>query len=240
MRRTFFWFLGLVLGSFFAGCGRSNSPQQTITVMVAPPAVSVALNQQQTFTATVSGTTNTAVTWSVAGGAANGAITSTGIYTAPSAVPASPQVTVTGGNTTTGTISTSGLYSAPHSVSNSLIPANGAPVTVQITAISTANPSNLGTATVTLTVPNQSAEGTPVNLGTSGSNAKDFATSGNKITCCGGTLGALVTRGGTQFILSADTCLRAAAQAQWVIPLLSLDWSTRAHARLREPQPWRT
>src|SRR5207245_9391595 len=79
----------------------------------------------------------------------------------------------TGGGTTAGTISSSGFYSAPRSISNSIIPANGAPVTVQVRAVSTANTSNSGTATVTLTVPNQRAESTPIELGTSGSNAKD-------------------------------------------------------------------
>jgi hypothetical protein len=41
-----------------------------------------------------------------------------------------------------------------------------------------------------------------VNLGTSGGNANDSSTSGNTITCCGGTLGSLVVRGGIQYILS--------------------------------------
>lgn len=114
---------------------------------------------------------------------------------------------VTGGSATTGAISSSGLYSAPHSISNSIIPANGAPVTVQIRAVSTANAANTGTATVTLKVPNQQAESTPIELGASGSNAKDSVTSAGRITCCGGTLGSLVTRGGTQYILSADHVL---------------------------------
>jgi hypothetical protein len=265
MRRVFLLLLGLSPVLLLNGCA-STSPQQPISVMVTPPAVSVPVGQSQTFIATVSGTSNTAVTWSISG---SGSITSTGVYTAPSTVPTPPQITVkatsqadstksgtavvtvtsasggtvavapaavtvevfttqqfsatingqtstavtwqvngvTGGNTTTGTISTSGLYSAPHSISNSIIPPNGAPVTVQIKAVSTANASNSGTATVTLQVPNQQTENSPVELGTSGSNAKDTITSGGKTTCCGGTLGALVTRGGTQYILSADHVL---------------------------------
>ena len=266
MRRMFLLLFGISPALLLASCASTNSQLQPITVTVLPQAVSVAAGQSQTFTATVAGTVNTAVAWSVVGG---GTITATGVYTAPSAVPNPPQVTVTatskadgtksgsatvtvtshsnstvavspvavsvevftaqqfsatingqastavtwqvngvaGGNTTTGTISSSGLYSAPHAISNSIIPANGAPVTVQIRAVSTANTSNTGTATVTLTAPNQSAESKPIDLGTSGSNVNDTATSGNNITCCGGTLGALVTRGGTQYILSADHVL---------------------------------
>ena len=63
-----------------------NAPP-VITVTVAPPAATLGVTQTQQFTATVTGTTNLAVTWSVDG--------------------------VTGGNATVGTISTTGLYTAP-------------------------------------------------------------------------------------------------------------------------------
>jgi hypothetical protein len=53
-----------------------------IAVVISPKTVDVSTTQQ--FTASVTGTTNLAVTWSVAGGNANGTITSTGLYTAPS------------------------------------------------------------------------------------------------------------------------------------------------------------
>lgn len=250
---------------FLGSCG-GGSTSQTVSIAIMPPSATVAVGQQRQFFATVTGTTNTAVSWSVAGA---GTITAAGVYTAPSSVPSPPQATVTatsqadtsksasatvtitsqasgpvavspaaatvevfttqqfsatingqpsaavtwqvngttGGNTITGTISTSGLYSAPHSISNSIIQPNGAPVTVQITAVSTANTANFGTATVTLMVPNQSAESIPVELGTSGSNAKDSITKGGTITCCGGTLGSVVVRGGTQYILSNDHVL---------------------------------
>lgn len=166
---------------------KSDSATVTVTsaasgpVTVSPLAVTVEVFTTQQFTATINGQTSTAVTWQVNG--------------------------VTGGNTITGTISTSGLYSAPHSISNSIIQPNGAPVTVQIRAVSTANASNFGSATITLQVPNQQAESMPIELGTSGSNAKDTITSGGKTTCCGGTLGSLVASGTTQYILSADHVL---------------------------------
>ena len=66
-----------------------------VSVSISPTSASVQTGTTQQFTATVTGTTNTAVTWQVNG--------------------------VTGGNSTVGTISTSGLYTAPSTVPN---PAN--------------------------------------------------------------------------------------------------------------------
>ena len=53
---------------------------EVVGVGVTPPQASLFTNRQQQFSALVTGTDNTAVNWSVAGG---GSITSTGIYTAP-------------------------------------------------------------------------------------------------------------------------------------------------------------
>src|SRR5215831_7852953 len=47
----------------------------------------------------------------------------------------------------------------------------------------------------------------PVKMGTTGGNSTDSTTSGSKITCCSGTLGSLVTRGGLFFILSNNHVL---------------------------------
>ncbi|QNI30913.1 hypothetical protein H7849_17585 [Alloacidobacterium dinghuense] len=68
----------------------------SISVAVSPTTAQVPAGGQQQFTATVSGTTNTAVTWSLTGcsGAACGSISNFGLYTAPATVPASPTVTV--------------------------------------------------------------------------------------------------------------------------------------------------
>lgn len=62
-----------------------------ISVNVSPASVTVAHGRTQGFTASVSGTTDTAVTWSVATG--QGSITSAGLYSAP--VNPSGQVTAT-------------------------------------------------------------------------------------------------------------------------------------------------
>jgi hypothetical protein len=70
-----------------------------IVVTVSPASVQLVVGQQQQFSATVTGTGNTAVTWSVWGagcsGAACGTITTKGLYTAPATVPSPPAVTVT-------------------------------------------------------------------------------------------------------------------------------------------------
>ena len=64
-----------------------TAPSSTVSVSISPTNPTVQASASQQFTATVSGTTNTAVNWLVNG--------------------------VTGGNSSTGTISSSGLYTAP-------------------------------------------------------------------------------------------------------------------------------
>jgi hypothetical protein len=72
----------------------------TVTVSISPSInVQVATGAPQTFTATVTGSTNQTVTWSVSGtgcsGSACGTITTGGVYTAPSTLPSPASVTVT-------------------------------------------------------------------------------------------------------------------------------------------------
>lgn len=69
-----------------------------MAVSVAPKTVNRFPGQQQQFTASVTGTTNTAVTWQVngatGGSASAGAIDANGMYTAPATVPSPASVTV--------------------------------------------------------------------------------------------------------------------------------------------------
>jgi len=69
-----------------------------VTVTVAPPSANVRADATQSFRATVTGSSNTSVTWQVngvAGGSAGtGTISSSGLYTAPATVPGSNTVTV--------------------------------------------------------------------------------------------------------------------------------------------------
>ena len=100
MRRTSLISL-LLLGALLqAGCsgitkGNSNtssSPTQTtsggISVSVLPSGASVRVGGSQTFTATVTGSSNTSVNWQVngvtEGATATGTITAAGLYTPPS------------------------------------------------------------------------------------------------------------------------------------------------------------
>ncbi len=57
--------------------------EHDVSVTVSPASVGLAGGDTQTFTASVSNATNTTVTWSVREGADGGAITPSGVYTAP-------------------------------------------------------------------------------------------------------------------------------------------------------------
>lgn len=91
--------LGLVV---LSGCdgGGGNSPPLPpgIAVSLSPAASTIKVDQSQQFTATVTGSSNTAVTWSVGGvgcaGAACGTVSNTGLYSAPAIVPVPPTVSV--------------------------------------------------------------------------------------------------------------------------------------------------
>ncbi|MBZ5526218.1 MAG: hypothetical protein LAP21_28705, partial [Acidobacteriia bacterium] len=78
--------------------GFSHSTSATISlvpvaVTVLPPTVSLTSNQTQQFTANVTGSTNTGVTWSLNPNV--GTISSAGLYTAPSSISTQQTVTVT-------------------------------------------------------------------------------------------------------------------------------------------------
>src|SRR5271155_576313 len=184
MRRLPIFLLSMAMVSVLAACSglpKGTVNNQNVTVTVGPATVTLGTFGKQTFTQTVTGTSSTAVTWQVNG--------------------------VTGGSVTTGTISTSGAYSAPHYISGSIIPTNNNPVTVTITAISQADSAASGTATITLVPQGQTAQTGAIELGTSGGNINASSVSGNTISCCGGTLGSLVVRNGTNYILSNNHVL---------------------------------
>jgi hypothetical protein len=180
------------------------------TVSLSPLGPSVFLSATLQFTATVTNSTNTAVTWQVngvtGGNSTTGTISASGLYTAPAALPTPSTVTVTavsaadsastasttvsiqalppvvtvspsnvsvpgnttqqftatvtntanhavtwevnnipGGNATVGIISQTGLYTGPSAIPN--------PATVTVSAVSAANTSSVGSASVTVTTP---------------------------------------------------------------------------------------
>src|SRR2546430_16404817 len=118
-----------------------------VSVAISPTTVTLATLATQAFTATVSGSTNTAVTWQVNG--------------------------VSGGNSAVGLVSTTvpgtsneALYLGPSAVPS--------PATVSVTAVSQADPTKSASATVTLQVPSRSGStffvsttGNDANAGTS-------------------------------------------------------------------------
>ena len=158
-------------------------PNQSISVSVSPASATVAPNGSALFTATVTGTTNTGVTWSASNSQGSN--------------PA-----------TVGSISSAGVYTAPATPPN--------PSTVNITATSVSDTSKSGAATAEILVHhiNQDFQSPPIKLGTSGGNATDKTTSNNKVFCCSGTLGALLSRGGNLFVLSNNHVLNKSDQGK--------------------------
>jgi hypothetical protein len=170
------WVAAALLAACSGGSssGQSGGSTSGIALTITPTSATVVVSQSTAFVATVTGSTNTAVTWEVNG--------------------------VTGGNSTLGTIA-SGVYTAPAAVPN--------PATITVTALAQANASATKSAAVLVVAsnPNQQAQSIPVKLGTSGGNANDSSTESNLIYCCGGTLGSLLQRNGTYYILSNNHVL---------------------------------
>ena len=97
-----------------ASATASVSVAQAIAVSVSPTTVAMPQKWQQQFAATVSGSSNTAVTWSVKQG--TGTITQSGLYTAPQAVE-TDVITATSQADSTKSASGSVTVVAPHTVS---------------------------------------------------------------------------------------------------------------------------
>src|SRR5436305_13509064 len=134
-----------------------------------------------------------------------------------------------GGTPSTGLISPNGLYTAPTTASST--------ISATVEAISTQNSSKIATATLKV-VPkanasiNRAIEPLPMELGTSGGNANDESAK----FCCSGTLGALVNRGGSNYILSANHVLARSGSGKQGDPIIQPGLtdvsctSSRAHA----------
>ena len=95
-RRTVYALLLAVLLflSILPGCGGGSAAP--ISVSVSPGTASLIAGATQQFTASVTGTSSTAVTWSVSGctGTGCGTIDTNGLYTAPSLIPSAATVNV--------------------------------------------------------------------------------------------------------------------------------------------------
>ncbi len=115
---------------------------------------------------------------------------------------------VPGGNSAVGTITVDGIYSAPATIP--------APPAAFILAVLRANRSKSDTATAIIVKPgtgqaNQARQQLPIKLGTSGGNTRDLGV--GTTSCCAGTLGSLVDRGGVKYILSNNHVLTRWEQA---------------------------
>ena len=84
----------------WSSCGsKKSTPSTGVSITISPTSVSVAGGATQQFMATVTGSTNTAVTWQVngatGGDAINGTIDTNGLYKAPNVLPNTTTITIT-------------------------------------------------------------------------------------------------------------------------------------------------
>ncbi len=133
-RTTTIVFIALLSeGAWTLGCGAAGSslsppppPPPAIEVIVKPTNGSVVLGGQATFVATVTNTTDTAVSWSVngvpGGNATLGTITPAGVYTAPADMPSPETVQVTATSHADSTKSATGTLAITSDITLSLTP----------------------------------------------------------------------------------------------------------------------
>lgn len=158
-RTLFLWCPALLLVASFLGCaglvgsGSAQLPPSTVSVTVAPSNTSVPLGEPQTFTATVSNTSNTAVTWSVngipGGNATVGTIDARGVYMAPQVLTASPSIFLTAtsvadpSKSATGSITITSLFSLVVVGPLSIPAGNTVAYTATVTPAADSNPSRV-------------------------------------------------------------------------------------------------
>lgn len=73
----------LLLGGCGSGGSQSGGGDQNVSITVTPSASNATVNATAHFSATVSGTSNSGVTWAVVEGAGAGSVSTAGLYTAP-------------------------------------------------------------------------------------------------------------------------------------------------------------
>jgi hypothetical protein len=186
----------ILLALAAAGCGgngssssSTNPPASNVSVTISPASSTVGYGSTQQFTATVSGATNTAVTWSVSSASSSsssqiGTISSSGLYTAPSATsvsaaPPAQAVTVAAGQTVSG--------------ADISVPPLNAVDSVTITATSQEDTSQSSSVTVTLT---------GVSILAIGQCMQDASNPGT-LSCSAGATGTEISQGGNVFLFVA-------------------------------------
>lgn len=138
-------FLSLLV--LLVACGGGK---KAVTITVSPTTASVYTTQNEQFAATVSNATSSAVNWQVdgiaGGNSAVGTIDSTGLYTAPAALPVPATVTITaiavGDTTKTAVATVTLLQGANLAITPSNVTLNaGAQQTFTVTSTGVASPS---------------------------------------------------------------------------------------------------
>lgn len=100
--------------------GQSAVPTASVSVSISPSAASITAGTTQTLTATVTGSANTAVTWSSTGGT----VSSTGLFTAPS-TPGNVTITATSvADPTKSASATLTIVAAPTAIAVTITPAS--------------------------------------------------------------------------------------------------------------------
>jgi predicted small lipoprotein YifL len=99
MRRAILSAVTALVVITLSACGGSGTTPSGPSVTVSPATANVQEGANQQFTATVTGTTSTTVTWQVngvtGGSSATGLINSSGLYTAPAIIPSPASITIT-------------------------------------------------------------------------------------------------------------------------------------------------
>ena len=78
---TSVWAIGYEDASFWSAVNAGLGNSSAVSVSISPTSASITTGSTQQFTETVTGSSNTSVTWSVTGG---GSVSSSGLFTAPS------------------------------------------------------------------------------------------------------------------------------------------------------------
>jgi hypothetical protein len=172
--------LAIAAAVTMSSCGGGGGSSTPITVSITTDVSNIETFQTVQFAASVTGTSNTAVTWQLSCG--------------------------TTGNVC-GSITTGGMYVAPNTVPTIATTSSTGPATVTVTATSQANASIGDIVQFTIDSLNMQPLAAPVQLGSSGSNVDAICLTPAPGFCFGGTLGSLVTGGGKTYILSNNHVL---------------------------------
>jgi hypothetical protein len=172
--------LALAAAVTMSSCGGGGG-SAPITVNITTNVMNIETFQTVQFAATVTGTSNTAVTWQLS------------CNTLPVSV--------------CGTMSTSGLYVAPNTVPTLATVNSTDAAQLIVTAISQANTSISQSVGFTIDSLNMQPLTAPVQLGSSGGSANAICLTPAPGSCFGGTLGSLLTNGTNLFILSNNHVL---------------------------------